>query len=333
MTENLELLPTWEELQRDYILPGLPLRFVLRIEPGLHLFVDEGGFRIGARFEIDPSAPATPTSLLQQIAAGDVAADGKRWLEISTTSKILFSNFYSLISQVAERVVAGDPPQTSLADAISLWETLLREAVVLSDERQMGLFGELLLLERLIIARVESPIAAWVGPAHETHDFRWGDCEFEVKSTSSRRRVHKIHGVNQLAPSVTSRLYLVSVQLSEGGAGGVSLPELVERIKSRLKDADLSQFNQRLNAAEYIEAHASHYAARRRLRTPLLLVPIVDGTPRIVPQTMQLIPPHFAPERITRIDYDVDITGLGHEDGTQEFLSVIPASQEKSDVV
>jgi hypothetical protein len=317
-------LPSWDDLRRDYLDPGLPHRLLVRASPGVLVFTDDAAARLGARFETAPDTPAAPPSMLEQITVSDVNADGRRWLEVVTSTPRLYESFYRLIGQVSEAVLAGDAPHAALAQAVELWDTLVSQTVVLPEERQAGLFGELLLLERLLGAGVADAITAWVGPDRQAHDFRLGSIEFEVKTTSSAKRIHTINGLGQLSPSVGCTLHLVSMQIADAGTGGRALPDLVDELRLAVPPGDAKGFEARLEASGYAERHRAHYARRRRLRSPIALIPVEDGVPRLTAAAIAALPVGFAGARIGTVTYDIDVTGLGHIDGSPGFLAVLP---------
>ncbi len=317
-------LPAWDDLRRDYLEPGLPHRLMVRASPGVLVFTDDGAARLGARFEPAPDAPAAEPSMLERITVSDVNADGRRWLEVSTATPRLYESFYRLIGQVAEAVLAGTAPHTALARAVGLWDSLVAQTEVLSEERQAGLFGELLMLERLLGAGVAGAVTAWVGPDRQAHDFRLGSVEFEVKTTSGAKRIHTINGLGQMSPSVDCSLHLVSMQIADAGTGGRSLPDLVDELRLAVPPGDADGFEARLEASGWAERDRTHYARRRRLRSPIALIPIEDGVPRLTAQAIAALPAVFAGDRIGTVTYDVDVTGLGHIDGSPGFLAVLP---------
>jgi hypothetical protein len=321
---DVPLLPLWEEILRDYVEPGLPHRLIVRTSPGLHVFTDSSASRLGARFELAADAPAAPASKFEQIVVSDVGADGRRWLEVSTSVPKLFESFYRLLTQITAAVVNGIAAHDALEQSIGLWETLVQEISLLSEERQAGLFGELLFLERLLLNGTSSAVASWVGPDRQAHDFRAGAREFEVKTTSSLKRVHTINGIGQLQPSADCTLYLISIQLTDAGTGGRSLPELADTLKTVMSAADLKLYNERLQASGYAASHAMHYPRRRRLRSEMAMIQVEDGTPRITAACLAALPASFAPERIGTITYDIDVSGLGVTDGSEQFLEIIP---------
>lgn len=321
------VLPSWEDLRRDYIDTGLPHRLVVRADPGLHVFTDAGAARLGTRFELSSDASAAQPSVFQEITVTDVCTDGRRWLEVSTANSSLFESFYRLMEQVVASVLDGAPAHAALARALELWDTLVAQIALLSEERQAGLFGELLFLARLLSASVPNAVAAWVGPERQAHDFRVGDVEFEVKTTSSAKRIHTINGLGQLTPSSGCSLYLISLQTADAGTGGETLPELIDRLRAVVKQADLKAFEARLQASGYVESHRAHYRRRRRLRSEMALIPVQDGTPRLTADALSALPSAFATERISRLVYDVDVTGLGFQDQSPQFFAVVPPAK------
>lgn len=328
MTTDVSMLPPWEEMLRNYVEPGLPHRLIVRTSPGLHIFTDSSAARIGARFEFTADAPAAPISKFEQIVVSDVLVDGRRWLEVSTSVPRLFESFYRLTTQITAAVVSGTAAHDALEQAIGLWESLVEEISLLPEERQAGLFGELLFLERLLLNGTSDAVASWVGPDCQSHDFRVGAREFEVKTTSSAKRVHTINGLGQLQPSSNCTLYLISIQLTDAGTGGQSLPELADSLKTVMPAADVKCYEERLQASGYAARHASHYTRRRRLRSEMAMIRVEDGVPRITTECLAALPSSFAPERIGTVTYDIDVASLGVTDGSELFLSIIPRAVE-----
>lgn len=324
MTTDVSMLPPWEEILGNYIEAGLPHRLIVRSAPGLHVFTDSSGSRIGARFELTADAPAAPESKFEQIVVNDVTTDGRRWLEISTSVPQLYESFYRLITQITTAVVSGTVPHVALEQAVGLWDSLVEEISLLSEERQAGLFGELLLLERLVLNGTSDAVTSWVGPNRQPHDFRVGALEFEVKTTSGAKRLHTINGLGQLQPSIGCTLYLISMQLTDAGTGGRSLPELADGLKAAMPGADVKQYEQRLQASGYAPRHAPHYTRRRRLRSEMAMILVEDGVPRLTAESLAALPPSFASQRIGAVTYVIDVSGLGVTDGSEQFLTIIP---------
>jgi hypothetical protein len=328
MTDTPILLPDWAAFERDYIETGIPHLFVVREDPVVSLFIDQNAERIGARFEQSGPRAEGQVFPFAEIHVDEVAGDDSRHTEIWTDARHLFGNFYRLVAEIVAAVVRdGTDPDAALADAVERWEALISRPTIMSEETQAGLFGELWLLERLIALKGIDAIVAWVGPLRQPHDFRVGNIELEVKTTSSAKRIHTINGLGQLHPSVDCSLYLLSLKLANAGAGGRTLPEVVSAIESDLASshAALTRFRASLATLGYDPVDAPLYSRRRRLRDVPVLIAVEDGVPRLTADALAQIDARFATARISQVSYAIDLDGFGFADGTEEFHAVLPA--------
>jgi len=329
MTETPILLPDWASFERDYIESGIPHLFVVCSAPSVSMFVDQGADRIGARFEVSSAKADNQAAALAQIHIDDVVRDGRRHIEIWTDARHLFANFYRLTSEIVASVVKDRAdPETALTEAVARWDALLTRPSLMSEETQAGLFGELWLLERLIAVQGPDAVEAWVGPVRQPHDFRLGDVELEVKTTSGSTRIHTVNGLGQLQPSLDCSLYLLSLKLANAGAGGRSLPEAIAAIEGILaaSPSAIQRFQSGLAAVGYDTRDALLYSRKRRLRDAPVLIPVTDGMPRLTPDAIAQIAARFVPERIGKIVYEIDVEGCGFPDGSDAFHALIPAA-------
>ena len=322
--QPISLLPGWDIVRRDYIEPGLPGRVVVRETPKVELFVDAGGMRFGADFELSAGS-VVPPSPFTDIEIAEVRLDSARCVEISTTAASLFGTFYLFAVDTARAVIERSvPPIEAVNGSLAHWRALLQTSTLLSDEKQLGLAGELWLLERLLARMGRAAIDAWVGPGSQSHDFRLGPIEFEVKATSGARRIHMINGLHQLAPTIDSALYLLSLRFIDAGSGGETLGETVTRIGASLSPGDRQPYEDKLRAAGFRTDDAVHYSRRRRVADKPRLIPIVDGVPRLTAAALAALPAAFSTAGISDVSYRVDVEGMGFEEGTPEFAAVLP---------
>jgi hypothetical protein len=320
------LLPPWELFAHDYIDNGVPCLYVVQTEPRVSLFVDQGSARIGATFALTDMV-ALPISPLDEIRVSDVSIDHHRHLEVSTTSRLLYRNFYLLMADIISGVVSdGLSPPAALEQSLQKWHALLSTTELMTEERQLGLFGELWMLQRLLPRLGLGTLDAWTGPAAQAHDFRVGTDEFEVKTTSGAARTHTISSLDQLMPSTGCSLYILSIQLAHAGAGGTTLGETVQSIVGTLEpwDGAATRFLYLLAQVGYKPQDAVRYSRRRKLRTRPQLVLVGHGCPRLVPLALAALPPTFAAGRIRRAVYDIDLEGLGFPDEDPRFLRLLP---------
>lgn len=315
---------TWENFE-ELIEHGVPAVYRIPGPQDVDLFVDEAGGRIGLQTPIAADL-RLPPSRLSEMELVRITREGIPFLEISTTSRSLYREFYSFLLSVAGNIRGGSAPLAAVSSAISDWRQLLRAVALLTEEEQLGLMGELWLLERLSTMIGPEALHAWTGPLGEPHDFRQQATEIEVKVTRSPRRQHVITNLVQLLPSLGHDLFVLSLQLEPTGSGkGFSLSSQVARLRDLLGSlqADVTDFDHRLETAwGYRDVDAEHYSETFQLRTVPVLVRVDDKCPSITPDLISSIGTDRA-QRISAVRYTVDLTGLGSSDGSGVFQQVL----------
>lgn len=68
--------------------------------------------------------------------------------------------------------------------------------LVMSEERQQGLYGELLFLGECLDSQGVGAVSHWAGSEDETHDFYFGPHAVEVKTTSAQAPILPVSAVN-----------------------------------------------------------------------------------------------------------------------------------------
>ena len=317
---------TWENFRDTFIAPAVPAIHRLARSDTM-LFVDAQARRIGLRTPVElPKAPLP--SPLSSVLVETKNISGSSVMEISCSLEPLFQQFYAVLVDIADRIELKHlPPDAAMQEALRDWAELLKEAIVLSSEAQLGLMGELWFLARLVQRQGPSAAHAWVGPQGEPHDFRLAALEFEVKSTRLTTRVHQINSLQQLVPSSGRVLYLLSLQFEPSGAAdGLSLPAMVQEVRSLLGEAptELRLLNAALDRLGYLDADAARYQARLRLRSPPCLVLVDDGCPRITSDHLRSAISADNLARIGDVRYRIDVEGLGILEGQPGFDAIFP---------
>jgi hypothetical protein len=249
-------------------------------------------------------------------------------LELAVVSPALFRNFYHFAVAVSERVLVE---KKSTIEGILLelqcFAELLEEKPLLSIERQLGLIGELIVLERLIRKNGPNDVEAWIGPKREPHDFRIENLEFEVKCTVRSQRIHTIHGTEQLLPSKGCSLFIISILLGPAGkTKGFSLADKIETVSALLTGtpARMNQFANAIQGCGFRETDRTHYKRRFILRRPLAIVAVDRDLPVITRKTIQAA---FGSDatRVECVQYDLNLEGLEVEDGKPGFAKIFSA--------
>lgn len=324
MSRNRHL--SWDRFDQ-LIQAGPPAVEAVSGYPKVEIFTDTGGSRIGVRTPApDENLPPSPLVEIdirrRQLGDSDV-------VEVSTTNAALYRDFYAFACAVADRLQTdGMPAGQAVNASLDAWAALLQRLALLDDDHQTGLLGELWLL-RFLADSIgwTTAISAWKGTDAEEHDFSLPHADIEVKTTRSESRVHVIGSATQLVPTGSTPLYVLSVQFTGAGAGaGESLADAVRAALDGAKPtADAHrQLCRRLKDAGWKDEHAMHYRRRYVLRTPPALVAVDDDCPVITPQTLAALGPDRL-SRISQVAYRVDLTGLGHEQGTVVFNDILPS--------
>lgn len=192
------------------------------------------------------------------------------------------------------------------------WGQLPRH--LLTREEQLGLFAELWFLNTWLAKKVGpgEAVRRWRGPFGARHDFEWVGRSVEVKATTSTRGpVHRINGIDQLAPPENGDLLFFSLRLREEASASKTLPNLVLSCREEIgiDDEVLAQLEAGLVQAGYSLIHEEDYAKLRLRVVEEGLFVVNDTFPRLTPS-------HFEagiPNGVERIDYEINLSGfMGH---------------------
>jgi hypothetical protein len=320
-------IPDWPEVRR-LLERGDPQTILLEGTVPLELRVDGERGTTSLRCPVDGPADLRGFGAPEELILRSLDDPDPR-LEISVADIELVPHFLGFVETVVDAIqLQGAEATGAIQTSMRLFRRLLRDVHLLSRERVLGLLGELWVLNRLIDAGGGGALESWTGPRGEAHDFRIGGVELEVKTTARQRRVHLIHGLDQLEPSPGADLHLVSLQLASGGAASESF-SLAERLAATRKRLDGfgrgEEFGRLVIGRHGIAPEDEHrYDERFRLRSAPVLIKVDESFPRLTRDDIDAAP---NPEmhRVVEVEYEVDVEGLGVADGAPEFTTVLPA--------
>jgi hypothetical protein len=230
--------------------------------------------------------------------------DGKvfvRYADLSCDRQDLTDVFNGLCADILVAVEAAPSrPLKTVRTVVARWRALFAASTVpLGAGRLAGLFGELVVLERLLRSR-GSASQLWTGPSGHRHDFAGVGRSLEVKTSKATegRRV-RIHGLDQLEEPEGSGLDLVWIRLEEG-VGGRSVPALVDDLL-QLAD-DEHDLLSRLAEVGYRSADRKHYVDVRFRVTEECWYEVDVEFPRITAASfVSSVPP------VTDLHYTIDL--------------------------
>lgn len=332
MKKTLRRHLSWENCRRSTLVKGEHRVHRVARSPLIEIFGDGVSDRIGLWLQL-PEAISIPDEVrkLAFIQANCTTrtsgAQPVPVLELMVSLPTLHRHFYHFSIAAAERILVDKIPTVeAVLLELRCFAELLEEKLLLSIERQLGLLGELIVLDRMVGKNGLAAIDAWIGPLREPHDFRIDQCEYEVKTTARAQRIHTIHGTEQMVPSSGCSLFLVSVLLGPAGKSDAwSLIDIVQRLSAAFasESGRLAQFTAGLEHYGYRDADGNQYKRRFALRRPLAVVPVDDRFPAITRPTVQAALGEERSSRIDGLQYDVNLEGLEVEDGKPSFPAIL----------
>lgn len=294
---------------RQYLLAGVHSVVPISGSPPVFLVIDPEHSRISVR---TPTAEDTVLPMaFRRISTRVIVADDERWAECAIDGDDVLLDAYPVLLAVIDRIqLDGLTFNDAVADVISSYRRLLQSLGRLNDQEEVGLTGELLLLRRLVDQLGDhQAVLSWRGAEDEEHDFDIGGTDIEVKTTTSERRRHWVSTLTQLVPTGDRPLWVLSIQLTTAGSEGMTLSQLIQHLRTVIGSGSARlELERRLAARRWDDGQADLYIRRFRLRNPPAGFLVDTSFPAITPATL-----HSAGlplERIVRVTYQIDLTGL-----------------------
>jgi len=301
---------------------GVPVVIPLAGEPALRLRVDSPKGRLTLRAPIGVNVALPPNELVH--VRLDVSVEGdERFVEISTVDERYLVDGYAMLSSIADRIqLDGVEPLSALVETLATWRSILAMRDRMSAQTEVGLFGELLVVEAILAADALD-VFAWRGGLGEEHDFGFGDADVEVKTTTGERRQHWIHGLRQMVPTGSTPLWVLSAQITRGGAEqGRTLPEIIADVLSVAPTAESQSHVERVvEAAGWRREQADLFGDTWRPRTPPLALRVNQSFPCLTPD--YLIAGGVDVAAIRQVSYEIDLTDRPRSSEVPPSLAVI----------
>lgn len=315
---------TWEVFLEDYIKPGVPAKYQFKGEPDLSFYVSNKAEKIGLNIRVDQNT-CLPDIPLKELTLELKADNDGYYADFSTVNASLFEHFYSMMCFISDSVqIKNHDFIAAVIDAVEQLKNLISSERLLSEEKIIGMWGELWVLEQFLSEKGSEAVYLWKGADKAIHDYRLEGSELEVKTTRNEERIHVISRLSQLEASPNKQLYLCSIQVVEGSTDGYSLSEFVNRIESLIKNDKeaFSYFEKQLDKEGYKYGQARFYTTRYYLRTKPEIIIIDNQFPGIY---RNLIDASYGKEssRISNVHYSINVTGLGSEFNKKQISKLL----------
>jgi hypothetical protein len=322
MTESRGL--DWNALSALMATPE-PKRARLVATLKLDLLVDPTAGELSLIF---PAEGSTPIRSLRNLQVSERQVDGTRWTAITVTQRELFKQFLAFCLTVADEVPGAADPKRVIVSCLQRWDQFFATNQVLAFAKQAGLIGELWVLYRIIdTIGADRALASWTAGFFEPHDFRFGDVDLEIKTTTKSKRIHTISSLAQLARVSGRQLFLGSISLQPVGPdSGSTITEAITQIDVAISHSRTAQsrFYEILhNVFRYDDSLRAEYTQRFAIRAPFRLIKIDDDFPVIDTGALRRSS-QIDWSRIVDVSYSVNVEGLGFEDGSPEVDAMLP---------
>lgn len=206
---------------------------------------------------------------LKGILIEKIRKDGSQLLTISLLNQDLISLFAVLSSDLIDTVKDSES-ETKLLELllnrIVKWQHLLEIAQSngLSPEKQLGLFGELYLLKKLILRTKETKLCIdiWVGPETGIRDFEFNDNAIEVKTSKSHNHQKvTISSERQLDTSTLETLFLYHLSVEKRKGSNYTLNYIISEIIDLIGNdySLITDFKKKLAKVAYFEHQKAFY--------------------------------------------------------------------------
>lgn len=175
--------------------------------------------------------------------------------------------FETIIEDIRSRLInsKSNTIVSTVSFCLRKWQDFFarNKEILMSDERQQGLYGELRFLNELISTTGSKAVTFWVGCKYETHDFYIQNNAFEVKTSTTKAPYKmRISSEYQLDPKDSNgSVFIRFFALRKSEADGEKLPELIEKIRTTIQ-ADpysLENFNKCLEEYGYFDSVSDKY--------------------------------------------------------------------------
>lgn len=241
--------------------------------------------------------------------------------------------FAVLCSDLVSHVIAADGPPAALASGLSrlgAWQSMFDRVRKdgLSPEKQRGLFGELHVLHSVLLPQIPQipAVMAWQGWEPSNQDFLIGGLAIECKTSMAKRHVKvKISNEKQLDERPHEMLILAHIRMDDSQALGVSLPELVARIRENLQSQPVArqEFDLRLMQAGYLESQSDLYQSPSYKIQDARFYAVRDHFPRLTDENL--------PEGVGDISYSIIPSDLSDfEVASDDLILAIRKANERN---
>jgi hypothetical protein len=252
--------------------------------------------------------PEPDVTKWRNITFKPVDSDEGELAELTVSVEDNLHGAYGLLTSVADQLqLHGEAFAFAVATSVAKHRNLFAGKAGFSVEKELGLFGELLVLEYLIEKiGAGHAVESWQGPRSEEHDFVLSAAHLEIKTTSGEQRKHIMHGFTQLEPLRGVPLSLISIQLTRSNhEGGLTLGHMVSRVRAKA-GGHRPTIDASLEALGWRDADAELYTTFWTQRTEPRAFQVDGRFPAITAARLAAVVPNV--KVVSNLAYTIDLT-------------------------
>lgn len=211
---------------------------------------------------------------------------------------VQFSDIFPVLVQDVYDYIKQSENETTLVrrlvTRLHCWQVFLKRHRLarLPESKVIGLWGELWYLKSRLIPYIgiDASIRCWRGPDGCNQDFEFGGIAVEIKTTASNPHEKvSISNLRQLEVDGLIDLYLYHIAVAVHQDSGISLPELIDQIRSQIASCPnaIESFNEKLFQTGYLDSEAGWYRRTGFHTIKQNAYKIGSGFPRI---TLESVP-------------------------------------------
>ena len=265
----------------EHLAGGAPALFNVEGSPEATIDVDPVTDSLGVRVAWD-GIEVPRLAGYDRLSCSVVVVAGTPWAEMRVLGRSLIPDGYRLLLAVLERVLDdGLDFSSAVSRTLERFDSVLDEVHALGQDHELGLWGELTVLLKLIEkTNSAEAVGNWQGPSGGEHDFTLPTGDVEIKTTSMERRIHWFGDTRQLQPTLGRQLWVVSIQVTpSAGEGAQTLPELVQTSRDLVEPHVRDALEAGLAANGWHDARDDLYLKHWRLRTAPVAFEVTESFP------------------------------------------------------
>ena len=213
-------------------------------------------------------------------------------IRFSLCDKELNDLFFKFCEDMVEKtrsLKSASLGYNAVIDRFSLWKKMFFSPrnEILSEEKIMGLIGELLLLKNFLFEKygIEKSIDGWSGQNSTRKDFSYEDKWYEAKAISFNKDTVSISSLEQLDSNVPGELAVVMLEKMSPSYMGITLNQLIWDICETIKAQDTKElYLLKIESSGYVYnvAYDSYMFALKNIRR----FSVDEQFPRLIPSNV-----------------------------------------------